>query len=422
MIADVKDLFRPAALEQLSAPDDLETALEVTERRGWLALLACFAVLASVLTWSIFGRLPTRVQARGILVGSGLNSVNAPSAGQVAEIHVQAGTHLMRGQVVARLAQPELELELRNARAELELAEETHRRLSRFGHEEALLAVQAQRQQHATAQAALASAHERERALAERLAAQQRLLADGLVTEVVAQQTRDNLNQARSEIKRAQAAQAEAALAARQGEQRLAREADERQGRIDTARRRLVAAESRLRSQSLVTSPADGLVLEVRAARGQFVAAGAALVMLELTAERVEGLRALLYVKGADGKRLRAGMSAEIAPSTVRREEYGALRAIVRNVAPFPTTQQAMLADLGNPDLVATFFESVEAPVQVEADLVADAATPSGYAWTSRRGPRTSVLPGTLCAAAITVREQSPLSFVLPLLQERLGL
>jgi HlyD family secretion protein len=418
-----QDLFRRKALDHLAAPDQLDTALRVTDRQGWLALVACGACLAAVLTWSFYGKLPTRVLGRGILVSkSGLNSVSVPTAGQVAELYVQVGTRLARGQTVARLLQPELELELRNARASLAAAEDEHRRLSLFGSEEARLRAEAIRQQRSTALGQLATARERRAALADRLAAQQDLLADGLVTEAVVQATRDNLNQAADEIKRAQAALAEADLADKQNEQRQKRDSDERLLRIDEARRKVDSAESRIRSTSLVASPAAGSVLEVRTAPGQFVPAGAPLVMLELAGEHNAGLRALLYLTGADGKRLRVGMSVEVSPSTVRREEYGALRGVVRSVSAFPATQQAMLADLGNPELVAGFFKSIEAPIQVEADLLVDARTPSGYQWTSRLGPPTTVQPGTLCTASITVREQSPISLLLPLLHERLGL
>jgi len=81
-----------------------------------------------------------------------------------------------------------------------------------------------------------------------------------------------------------------------------------------------------------------------------------------------------------------------------------------------------MLTALGNPDLVAGLSRSVESPIQVKVDLVVDPSTESGYQWTSRRGPPITNQPGTLCTAAITVREQAPITLALPLLRERLGL
>ncbi len=418
-----QELFRKSALEQLESPEQLDVALRVTDRKGWLALGACFIVLGAVLAWSWLGRLPTRIVGTGILVTrGGLATVSARTAGQVLDVHVQVGARVERGQSLVRLAQPELELEAGAAAAALRAVEDEHARLSRFGDEEARLRTEAIRQQRAAALAQLSSARERQAALRGRLDAQQKLLRDGLITEALEQATRDAWNQAGAESQRAQATLAEADLAERQSQQRLRRESDERLQRIDEARRRLEAARSRVRGTTLVSSPATGRVLELRVAAGQFVAAGAPLLMIEGEQPQAGGLVALLYVAGADGKRLRPGMSAEISPSTVRREEFGALRGSLRSVAAFPATQEAMLAQLGNAELAASFLKTIEAPIQVEAEILVDARTPSGYRWTSRRGPPLAVQPGTLCRASITVREQAPLSFVLPRLQEALGL
>ena len=95
---------------------------------------------------------------------------------------------------------------------------------------------------------------------------------------------------------------------------------------------------------------------------------------------------------------------------------------MVTAVSSFPATQQAMLTALGNSDLVAGLFKSIESPIQVKVDLLVDPSTTSGYQWTSRRGPAITIQPGTLCTAAITVREQAPITLALPLLRERVGL
>jgi len=419
----VKDLFRKRALEHLSSPDQLHAALQVTDRKGWLALLACFAVLGTTLVWSVYGRLPTRVQGRGILVSKGgLNTVNAPTSGQVAMVNTAVGAHLSRGDVVARLLQQDLDAELRNARATVATLEDEHRRLTPYGTEEARLRSQALAQQRSTALAMQGMARERGALLSERLAAQQRLVTDGLITEAVLQATRDNLNLATGEIKRAQTTLAEIELAEEQNEQRRRREFDDRVRRIEEAQRKLDALDAKVTTTSLVVSQVSGIVLEVRIAPGQFVTAGTQLVMIQLDDERHAGMEALVYLPGTEGKRLRPGMVAEISPSTVKREEHGAIRGVVTAVSSFPATQQAMLTALGNPDLVAGLARSVESPIQVKVDLVIDPATASGYEWTSRRGPTTSIQPGTLCTAAITVREQAPISLAIPLLRERLGL
>jgi HlyD family secretion protein len=46
---------------------------------------------------------------------------------------------------------------------------------------------------------------------------------------------------------------------------------------------------------------------------------------------------------------------------------------------------------------------------------------PSGYQWTSRKGPAVTISSGTLCTAEIVTRWQKPITLVLPFLKKALG-
>jgi hypothetical protein len=61
-------LFRKAALDRLSAPEELETVMTVAPPRSWLALAAIGLLFAAVLAWGIGGRLRTEVTASGVCV------------------------------------------------------------------------------------------------------------------------------------------------------------------------------------------------------------------------------------------------------------------------------------------------------------------------------------------------------------------
>src|SRR3954471_21946831 len=107
------DLFRQAALDRLASPEQLHTLMKVTDAKGWLALLGCGVLLASALCWGVFGSVPTKLQASGILIHSaGLADVVGLGAGQVTSIDVDAGDFVRKGQVIAHLGQPEIEQEL----------------------------------------------------------------------------------------------------------------------------------------------------------------------------------------------------------------------------------------------------------------------------------------------------------------------
>ena len=99
-------LFRQAALERLSSPERLDELMEVTTPRSWLALLGIGAVLVAALVWAVYGSVPTLVKAQGVLIREGsLQSVDAPVAGELRELLVNAGDDVVREQLVARIYQ-----------------------------------------------------------------------------------------------------------------------------------------------------------------------------------------------------------------------------------------------------------------------------------------------------------------------------
>jgi HlyD family secretion protein len=98
------------------------------------------------------------------------------------------------------------------------------------------------------------------------------------------------------------------------------------------------------------------------------------------------------------------------------------MRAKVTQVSEFPSTQQAMLANLGNQDLVASFSKAIDTPIELRVEILPSDKTVSGFQWTSPAGPPSTVQAGTLASASITVRERPPISLVIPLLREKLGL
>lgn len=58
-------VFRAAALERLSSPEQLDERMQVVSPRGWLALAALGALLLAVVLWGCLGRIAVEVHARG---------------------------------------------------------------------------------------------------------------------------------------------------------------------------------------------------------------------------------------------------------------------------------------------------------------------------------------------------------------------
>lgn len=113
-------MFRKAALEKLSAPEQLDQLLEVTTPRGWLALAALGGAIVAAILWGFYGRIPKKVEGSGVIIRhGGTFNVVAAHAGRVVDVHVPPDHLVAKGQLIARIAQPELEAQVRSARGEL---------------------------------------------------------------------------------------------------------------------------------------------------------------------------------------------------------------------------------------------------------------------------------------------------------------
>jgi HlyD family secretion protein len=58
------------------------------------------------------------------------------------------------------------------------------------------------------------------------------------------------------------------------------------------------------------------------------------------------------------------------------------------------------------------------APIRVVVSLERDLSTPTGYKWSSRRGPEIQIDSNTICSAKVSVKEQAPITLVIPVLKK----
>jgi HlyD family secretion protein len=82
-----KPIFRQAALERLSSPEQLDQLMQVTTPKGWLALIALAGLLVTAVILGFVGSIPVTVTGQCILLdGGGAN--NSPTNDLEAIIYV----------------------------------------------------------------------------------------------------------------------------------------------------------------------------------------------------------------------------------------------------------------------------------------------------------------------------------------------
>lgn len=202
-------------------------------------------------------------------------------------------------------------------------------------------------------------------------------------------------------------------------QQRQQETSAQRSNALEDTRRSLNLLTVQLKQQSQIRSAVAGKVLELPSKVGQMVAAGTTLGRIA-TNSKAEQLQGLAFFPVQDGKKIRAGMTMQMTPTTIKRERYGGIKATVTAVSDFPMTKQEMTALLGNADVVEALGT---APLMgIYAQLKPSPSTFTGYEWSSSKGPQLKLTPGTNATALVTLENRSPISFVFPILRELTGL
>lgn len=417
-----KELFRKTALERLSTPEQLDQIMQVTNPRGWIALLAAVIMVFAGLLWSIFGELPTKISGRGILVKSGgVLEIQTNSGGRIISLLLQEADSVTKGQLVAIIAKPEIEVEITNAQETIRDLQREYQTQKDAGQEEIRRQKNYFAQQREILRRSLDIYYADADALANKLAAQEELFKDGLVTRQTINETRSQLNLTKQQAEHAKNELNQIAVK----ELQLVREHSQQlmniEFKVNEATRKLKLLSDNFELTSRVISPYSGRVLEIMANEGDIVVSGMPLCSLEPVTAYGEKLEAIVFVPPTEGKKVKSDMEVFLAPSTVRQEEFGLMIGNVRYVAEYPSTVQGMLRVLGNEQLVHD-LSAGSTPIALTVDLILDSSTVSSYAWTSPKGPDAKVYSGTLCTATITIRKQSPISLVFPILRESVGM
>ncbi len=417
-----KQLFRESALERLSSPEQLDQLLTVTSPKGWVSLIALWAILACVVVWSVLGSIPTTEEGRGILVvGGGLKQVQAPAPGRLRGIDVEVGQTVERDQVIASIERQDLVDQIEDARRELVKLREQDEQSGRLDAREEELQANLAKVENERLDRLVQFCEERIARLKVRRETIARLVEEGNMTPIDRERIEEEVEGAQAEIRQAKLQKEQVSAKNSVASFERERRRTERQMKIESMESSVRMLEAKYEREAKVRSAFAGKVVEVRVAEQTAVATGDPIVLVEPVNASRSALEAVVYISAATGKRVRVGDSVDLSPSTVKQEEYGSLVGRVRSVADVPTSRQAMLAVLSDADLVDKFTREIGLPLQVIVEIEADQSTQSGYKWTSSSGPPIRISPGTLCRASVKVKEQRPISLVIPMLKRGLG-
>ena len=413
-------IFRAAALERAASPEQLDHLVGITRPADWIFGLVIFLALATAITWSVVGSIPTRTPAEGILISGGGRVVDAVSSapGRLAGLDVAVGDRVAQGQVVARIAQIDIEQRHRNAVEIFRERERDHATLKSKA--EAELAAKAKnfvKLEEALNQIITAT-DQRIEYLTSDVRNLEGLLTKGYTTRRSVEDRRRELADARqrkedtnNEILKLRAQRTDL-------ETQRERDIQDSEFRLNEARRQMDQLAGELGRNTQVVSPIEGRVLEIKVSSGSVLNVGTPVIAVESEGTLLE---AVIYLPADRGKAVKPGMEVRLEPSTVKREEFGTMIGTVVSVSEFPVTPQGIAAVLHNDTLVNRFSRE-GAPYAAVVRLHPDQSTETGYRWAVGGGPALKLTSGTLTRAEITTREQRPLDLVVPMLKRLTGI
>jgi HlyD family secretion protein len=414
-----KTIFRKAALERLSSPEQLDYLMSVTSPVGWLALSALAGVLFLIVLWGFLGRIPDTVAGSGILIrGGAVYDVAAGSDGFITQVLVKTGDQVKAGQVVAKMSQSQLELKIKSSQAQLKVLQEQDADMTAREDKNDAAALADYKKQDQALLDAIASYKVQIEADQREYDNKQSLLQKGLTTQAEVNKARDALYGVKGQVADTQVKESQIAT----DEIKLARETqtsrNARLKEINSTKLQLQEYIEERNAGVQVLCNYSGRVIEKLVERGSPVAAKDRVITVE--AEDAPML-AVIYVPAAEGKKVLPNQEIRVSPSTVKAEEYGFILGKVTNVSYFPSTPDGMKVVLRNEELVKD-LSTTGAPIEITGDLYQDPSTKSGYRWSSSQGPATGIFSGTLAKASIVVDQKPPIDFVIPKIKEILGL
>lgn len=478
-------IFRKVSLDRLASPEELDQLITVTGPRAWLALAALLSILGTAVLWGISGNIPQKTDGSGILMaGGGVENIVNIVSGPVTDVRVKPGDRVRRGEIVARIDQPELAKQINDYKKDLEdvksfnVGQTPEDRTNFSASLDDLYALTRQIKQEKTAQSIkeneagydlqraeiqlkqsstslneakirLIQAQTDVRNAQENVARLQRLNASGVSSRYDLEGAVEKLNTAKTQadiaeqgVKTAEAnvrsdetqvAQLKARISGSdqrgatlsEGRMNLrmlqSQLADKKATKIVEIEKKIAELTLQLETNGAVVSPVDGRVLEVRVKKRDLTQAGSSLVSVVKEGRFVNNLEVVLYVAAEEGKKIAPGMEAQISPTIVKREDYGFMVGQVTWVSEYPATSQNMLQTLGSQELVRKMAKN-GAPIEVRVNLIPDASTFSGFKWSTLKGAPVKIDSGNLCSGAIIVSKQKPMNMVIPYIKERLNL
>jgi len=408
-------LFRPQALAKVTDPDQLDWALRIVRPRHVLGFGVVAGVLVAGLIWSMVSTAPVKVGGPGVLLSpAGVSAVTALDAGHIDQFLVQSGDRVMKDQPIALLRQPERLDALQAADEEARAVQDRYQALQEeFVAQDRHQAELMTRTREAYANR-VESLETQGASLGKRREGEAHLREKGMVSGINLYETETQLAQVKHDLATARNRITELALEHEQQADKRRQELVELRIQMQNLTRHAESLRREYERKRQILAFTAGSVAEIAVDVDDPVASGQTIARLLVDdADGDNSLTAIAYLPAAVGKKVKPGMPARVSPSTVKVELDGYILGQVVRVAELPASREAVTNRLENAALADEILKG-GTPIEIEVELQRAADTPSGYAWSSGKGPTIRIEPGTMARTEVVVERVHIISLLFP--------
>jgi len=371
-------------IDRLSQQRSIHQQLTIENPKNWLIFTVLILLAALLVVWAFFGRIPTEINGRGVsLSPAGTFLIQTNTSGKVTEIYVDEGEKVKKNSPLGVLYNPEL-------KSILVQIEATEYKISRLETELVLL-------EHA-------------------LEINQQLFNEGLIAKLVVDASKANVFDKQIAIEEAKS-ELWVLLSSLETASPATKEV------IQWAKEQLLDNKPTLNLQqiedqlSVIRSPEEGTILEILVGEGDHVDRKESLIWAEHPMEGEDSEVFYSTVKADAIGRVEPGMRVLIEPLIVNPQQYGAIIGEVKEVYPYPVSEGELTQTIGNKQIVQFLLGQSPVATLLIVNPLLDPQTPSGFEWTSKKGPPFSIPTGSVCNLKLVIDEQPPISFLIPLWQ-----
>lgn len=412
------EIFTEKALENLQSSRKVDVVVATTSSWMWFLLAGVTLAVGAVVYWGFFGTMVDSVRGMGVTVKmGGVDAVVARGQGIIEHLNVEPGTRVIANQIVGQIYNAENFFKMRKFEIELEQLGRRNADIKSGILEVTQRKIGASQQKERAIDELLAKLDANTKRTTEITQQFRRLIETGSSSKIEYYKSLQDMVQTESQVTTMLLQTIELEVS------QTDIEWNKQQTYLDLLKEQLLKEQEldlalKMFNDSYWLRAVDeGVVIEVLKGVGSPVEPGDRVALV--SSGRGSDLRLIAFVPMQDGKKIRPGMSAFFAPSSVKAQDFGYIQGVVMSVSQFPVSRESIATELKNTDF-AEMVAKGGGQTRVVIELMSGDRGPGSFLWTSQNGAGIEVDAGASGDLLINTAYRAPVSYVIPYLREKI--